>query len=177
MAAANEQIGIADAAWYPALSLGAIAGFQGTSALNWLAWPSRFWAVGPEFSETLFDAGRRRAVKQSALAGYDSAVVGYQQTTLNAFQQVEDNLAVLQVLSIEAQQQHQATAAAQQTLQLFTNRYQGGVDMYLQAVVSQATALNNERNDIDIMRRQLEASLLLVKAPGGNWNRSQLPKV
>jgi NodT family efflux transporter outer membrane factor (OMF) lipoprotein len=177
VAAANEQIGIADAAWYPTLSLSAIAGFQGTSALNWLTWPSRFWAVGPEFSETLFDAGRRRAAKQSALAGYDSAVATYRQTTLNAFGQVEDNLAVLHVLSTEAQQQDQATAAAQQTLQLFTNRYQGGVDTYLQVVVSQTTALNNERNDIDIMRRQLEASVLLIKALGGNWNRSQLPKV
>lgn len=177
MAAANEQIGIADAAWYPTLSLSAIAGFQGTSALTWFAWPSRFWAVGPEFSETLFDAGRRRALKLAAQAGYDSAVAAYRQTTLNAFEQVEDNLAVLHVLSTEAQQQHQGTAAAQQTLRLFTNRYEGGVDTYLQVVISQTTALNNERNDIDIMRKQLEASVLLIKALGGDWNRSQLPKV
>ena len=176
VAAANEQIGIADAAWYPTLSLSAIAGFQGTSALNWLTWPSRFWAVGPEFSETLFDAGRRRALKDSALAGYDGAVAAYRQTTLNSFQQVEDNLAVLHVLSTEAQQQRQATAAAQQTLQLFTNLYEGGVDTYLQVAISQTTALNNERNDIDIMQRQLRASVLLIKALGGNWNRKKLPK-
>jgi NodT family efflux transporter outer membrane factor (OMF) lipoprotein len=177
MAAANEQIGIAQAAYYPTLNLGAITGLQGTSALNWLTWPSRFWAVGPEFSETLFDAGRRHAVKESALAGYDSSVANYRQTTLDAFQQVEDNLAVLHVLSTEAEQQHQATVAAQQTLQLFMNRYTGGVDTYLQVVTSQTTALNNERNDIDIMRRQLDASVLLVKALGGNWNRSQLPRL
>ena len=177
MAAANEQIGIAQAAYYPTLNLSAIAGLQGTSAVNWLTWPSRFWAVGPEFSETLFDAGRRHAVKESAIAGYDSSVANYRQTTLGAFQQVEDNLVVLHVLSTEAQQQHQATAAAEQTLQLFMNRYQGGVDTYLQVVTSQTTALNNERNDIDIMRRQLDASVLLVKALGGDWNRSQLPPV
>jgi NodT family efflux transporter outer membrane factor (OMF) lipoprotein len=177
MAAANEQIGIAEAAWYPTLSLSAIAGFQGTSALNWLSWPSRFWAVGPDFSETLFDAGRRRAVKEAALAGYDSSVANYRQTTLDAFEQVEDNLAVLHVLSTESQQQQQATAAAEQTLQLFMNRYSGGVDTYLQVVTSQTIALNNERNDIDIMRRQLDASVLLIKAAGGDWNRSQIPHV
>lgn len=175
--AANEQIGIAQAAWYPTLGLSGTAGFEGTSALNWLNWPSRFWAVGPVFSETLFDAGRRRAVKQSAVAGYDGAVANYRQTTLGAFQQVEDNLVVLHVLSNESQQQHEATAAAEQTLQLFMNRYAGGVDTYLQVVTSQTTALNNERNDIDIMRRQLDASVLLIKALGGDWNRGQLPKV
>jgi NodT family efflux transporter outer membrane factor (OMF) lipoprotein len=177
MAAANEQIGIAQAAYYPTLGLSAAAGFQGTSALNWLNWPSRFWAVGPTFSETLFDAGRRHAVKESAIAGYDSAVANYRQTTLSAFQQVEDNLVVLHVLSTESQQQQAATAAAEQTLQLFMNRYQGGVDTYLQVVTSQTTALNNERNDIDIRRRQLEASILLIKALGGDWSRAQLPKV
>jgi len=177
MAAANEQIGIAQAAWYPTLGLSAAAGFEGNSALNWLTWPSRFWAVGPVFSETLFDAGRRHAVKESALAAYDGTVANYRQTTLEAFEQVEDNLAVLRVLASESEQQHQATAAAEQTLQLFMNRYQGGVDTYLQVVTAQTTALNNERNDIDIMRRQLEASVLLIRALGGNWNRAQLPPV
>ena len=177
MAEANEQIGIAEAAWYPTLGLSASTGFEGTSALNWLNWPSRFWAVGPVFSETLFDAGRRHAVRESALAGYDGAVASYRQTTLGAFQQVEDNLVVLHVLSNESEQQHQATAAAEQTLQLFMNRYQGGVDTYLQVVTAQTTALNNERNDIDILRRQLEASVLLIRALGGDWNRAQLPRV
>jgi NodT family efflux transporter outer membrane factor (OMF) lipoprotein len=177
MAAANEQIGIAQAAYYPALNLSALAGFQGTSALNWLNWPSRFWAVGPSLSETLFDAGRRRATKESALAAYDANVANYRQTTLNAFQQVEDNLAVLRVLANESQQQHSATTAAEESLHLFQNRYAGGVDTYLQVVTSQTTALNNERNDIDIRRRQLDASVLLIKALGGDWNVNKLPKV
>src|ERR1700722_19634134 len=105
MAAANEQIGIAQAAFYPTLSLSAVAGLQGTSALNWFNWPRRFWAVGPTFSETLFDAGRRRAVKTSASANYDGAVASYRQTTLTAFQQVEDNLAALRILEEKTHQQ------------------------------------------------------------------------
>jgi len=177
MAAANEQIGIAEAAYYPTLSLSALAGFQGTSALNWLNWPSRFWAVGPQLSETLFDAGRRHASKQIAEAGYDATVATYRQTTLSAFQEVEDNLAVLKVLSTESQQQRTATSAAEETLHLFQNRYEGGVDTYLQVVTSQTTALNNERNDIDIRRRELDASVLLIKAIGGDWTTAQLPKV
>ncbi|HSY01094.1 MAG TPA: efflux transporter outer membrane subunit [Acidobacteriaceae bacterium] len=177
MAAANEQIGIAEAAYYPALNLAALAGFEGTSATNWLNWPSRFWAVGPSLSETIFDAGRRRATKESAVAAYDGNVATYRQTTLTAFQQVEDNLAVLRILAGESQQQHNATAAADETLRLFMNRYAGGVDTYLQVVTSQTTALSNERNDIDIRRRQLDASVLLIKALGGDWNVNKLPNV
>ncbi len=177
MAAANEQIGIAQAAYYPTLSLSALAGFEGTSALNWLNWPSRFWAVGPGLSETLFDAGRRHASKEIAQAGYDATVANYRQTTLGAFQDVEDNLAVLKVLATESQQQRAATSAAEETLHLFENRYEGGVDTYLQVVTSQTTALNNERNDIDIRRRELDASVLLIKAIGGDWTTAQLPKV
>lgn len=177
MAAANEQIGIAQAAFYPTLGLDASAGFTGTSILNWFNWPSRFWAVGPSMSQTIFDAGRRRATTESARAGYDAAVATYRQTTLDAFQQVEDNLAVLHVLSTESEQQHRATTAAEESLQLFQNRYEGGVDTYLQVVTSQTTALSNQRNDIDIMRRQLDASVLLIKALGGDWNVSKLPKV
>jgi NodT family efflux transporter outer membrane factor (OMF) lipoprotein len=177
MAAANEQIGIAQAAYYPTLNLSALAGFQGTSATNWFNWPSRFWAVGPSFSETLFDAGRRRATKESAVAAYDANVANYRQTTLTAFQQVEDNLAVLRILAGESQQQHNATAAAEETLRIFMNRYSGGIDTYLQVVTSQTTALSNEQNDIDIRRRQLDASVLLIKALGGDWNVNKLPKV
>jgi NodT family efflux transporter outer membrane factor (OMF) lipoprotein len=177
MAQANEQIGIARAAYFPTLGLGGEAGFQGTSALNWLTWPSRFWSVGPTFSETLFDAGRRRATSQMALANYDAAVANYRQTTLTAFQQVEDNLAALRILDIEAKQQHQATASAEESLMLFNNRYQGGVDTYLQVITSQTTALQNERNDIDIQRRRMDATVLLVKALGGGWTTAELPKV
>jgi NodT family efflux transporter outer membrane factor (OMF) lipoprotein len=176
MAAANEQIGIAQAAYYPTLSLSAVAGFAGTSALNWLSWPSRFFAVGPAFSETLFDHGRRRATSDIALAQYDSTVATYRQTTLTAFQQVEDNLNALHNLEIEAQQQRDATASAQQSLDLFNTRYEGGVDTYLQVITWQTALLQNQRNDIEITQRQFEASVLLVKALGGGWNTSQLPQ-
>jgi NodT family efflux transporter outer membrane factor (OMF) lipoprotein len=175
MAAANEQIGIAQAAFYPTLSLSAVAGLQGTSALNWFSWPSRFWAVGPTFSETLFDAGRRRSVRRMASANYDATVANYRQTTLTAFQQVEDNLAALRILEVEAQQQHESTDSAEQSLDLSQTRYEGGADTYLQVITWQTAALNNERNDIDIMRRRMEASLVLIKAVGGGWNTTQLP--
>ena len=145
--------------------------------MNWFNWPSRFWAVGPGLSETLFDGGRRHATTEVARAGYDGTVANYRQTTLIAFQQVEDNLAVLRILANESQQQHEATGAAEDTLRIFQNRYSGGVDTYLQVVTSQTTALSNERNDIDIRRRQLEASVLLIKALGGDWSTAKLPKV
>ena len=177
MASANEQIGIAQAAFYPTLSLSAIAGFQGTSALNWFNWPSRFWAVGPGMSETLFDAGRRRAAKNITVANYDATVADYRQTALTAFQQVEDNLAALRVLENEARQQHEATASAEQSLDLFQTRYEGGVDTYLQVVTWQTAALNNQRNDLDILQRRLDASVLLVKALGGGWDTTQIPRM
>jgi NodT family efflux transporter outer membrane factor (OMF) lipoprotein len=177
MASANEEIGIAQAAYYPTLSLSAIAGLQGTSALNWFNWPSRFWAVGPTLSETVFDAGRRRATKQITEAQYDATVANYQQTALTAFQQVEDNLAALRVLTTEAQQQYEATASAEQSLSLFETRYEGGVDTYLQVVTWQTAALNNERNDLDIMQRRLDASVLLIKALGGGWDTTKLPRL
>src|SRR3984885_9056073 len=177
MAAANEQIGIAQAAFYPTLSLSAVAGLQGTSALNWFTWPSRFWAVGPTFSETLFDAGRRRSVRTMASANYDATVANYRQTTLTAFQQVEDNLVALRLLEIEAQQQHASTDSAEQSLDLSQIRYEGGADTYLQVITWQTAALNNERNDIDIMRRRMEASVVLIKALGGGWSTAQLPRM
>jgi NodT family efflux transporter outer membrane factor (OMF) lipoprotein len=176
MAEANDQIGIARAAFFPTLTIGAEGGFEGTTVTNWLNWPSRMWAVGPELSETLFDAGRRRATSTAAEANYDGTVATYRQTTLNAFQEVEDNLAALRILEKEAEQQHQATASAQESLELFTNRYQGGVDNYLQVITAQTIALSDERNDIDIQRRRMDASVLLVKALGGGWNSSQLPR-
>jgi NodT family efflux transporter outer membrane factor (OMF) lipoprotein len=177
MAAANEQIGIAQAAYYPTLTLSASAALQGTSALNWFTWPSRFWAVGPSFSETLFDAGRRRSAKNITIAQYDGNVANYRQTVLTAFQQVEDNLAALRVLTNEAQQQHEATASAEQSLDLFQTRYEGGVDTYLQVITWQTAALSNQRNDLDILQRRLDASVLLVKALGGSWDTTQLPRL
>jgi NodT family efflux transporter outer membrane factor (OMF) lipoprotein len=177
VAEANDQIGIARAAYFPSLILGATGGFTGTSIMNWLNWPSRMWAVGPQLSETLFDGGRRRAVSESATANYDGTVASYRQTTLTAFQEVEDNLAALRILETEAQQQQQATASAADALQLFTNRYVGGVDNYLQVITAQTVLLTNQRNDIDIKRRRMDASVLLVKAIGGGWDTTQLPKL
>lgn len=174
MAAANEQIGIAQAAYYPSLSLTAIVGMEGTSALNWFTWPSRLWAVGPSMSETLFDGGRRHARTEQARANYDGTVAYYRQTTLQAFQQVEDNLAALRILRKESEQQHHATTAALQSLETFQQRYEGGLELYLQVVVSQTTALMNQRNDIELMRRQLDTSVLMIKALGGGWDAQQL---
>jgi NodT family efflux transporter outer membrane factor (OMF) lipoprotein len=176
VAEANDQIGIARAAYYPTITLGASAGLEGDSITNWFTWPSRFWAVGPSLAETLFDGGRRRATSTAARANYDATVAGYRESTLTAFQQVEDNLAALRVLSQEAQQQKQATASAQESLQIFTDRYIGGADPYLQVLTAQTIALQNERNDVDILRRRMDASVLLIKALGGGWTVSELPK-
>jgi NodT family efflux transporter outer membrane factor (OMF) lipoprotein len=177
MASANEQIGIAQAAYYPTLSLSGAAGFQGSSVLNWFTWPSRFWAVGPTFSETIFDGGRRRASKDITIAQYDATVANYRQTVLTAFQQVEDYLAALRVLETEAQQQHEATASAEQSLDNFEARYEGGVDTYLQVITSQTAALNNQRNDLDLLQRRLDSSVLLIKALGGGWDVTKIPQL
>jgi NodT family efflux transporter outer membrane factor (OMF) lipoprotein len=172
---ANEQIGIARAAFFPTVTLGASGGFEGSSILNWLNWPSRFWAVGPSLAQTLFDAGRRRAGSDVAGASYDAAVASYRETTLTAFEQVEDNLAALRILENEEKQQRSAVASAEESLHLFINRYQGGVDNYLQVITAQTIALSNERNEIDIQRRRMDASVLLIKALGGGWSVSDLP--
>jgi NodT family efflux transporter outer membrane factor (OMF) lipoprotein len=176
VAEANDQIGIARAAFFPALVLGATGGFTGTSITNWFTWPSRMWAVGPQMSQTIFDAGRRRAVSEGAIANYDGTVASYRQTTLAAFQEVEDNLAALRVLEKESQQQKQATVSAERSLRLFNERYEGGVDNYLQVITAQNVLLTNQRNSIDIQRRRMDASVILVKAVGGGWDKSQLPK-
>jgi outer membrane protein TolC len=135
------------------------------------------WAVGSSVAQTIFDAGRRSATSEAALANYDGTVASYRQATLDAFQQVEDNLAALRILEQETQQQARAVTSAQESLQLFTNRYKGGVDNYLQVITAQTTALTNERNQVDILRRRMDASVLLVKALGGGWNVADLPEL
>jgi len=175
VAAANEQIGIAKAAYFPQVTIGAAAGFQSTQASNWFSWPSRLWAVGPSVSQVIYDGGRRRAVSESARDNYDATVAVYRQDSLTAFEEVEDNLVALSVLAKEVEQQRTATASAEKALDLFTKRYQDGVDTYLQVVTSQTTALQNEQNDIDLRQREMDASVLLVKAIGGGWDVSQLP--
>jgi NodT family efflux transporter outer membrane factor (OMF) lipoprotein len=177
VAEANDRIGIARAAFYPTISLNGTVGLEATNFANLFNPSSLLWAIGPTLSQTVFDAGRRAAVSEQANASFDETVASYRQTTLTAFQQVEDNLIALRVLQQEAENQHQATLAAQSAEQIFNNRYVGGLDTYLQVVTAQTTALNNERNDIDIMRRQMDASVLLIKALGGGWNITDLPKL
>jgi NodT family efflux transporter outer membrane factor (OMF) lipoprotein len=175
MAEANQQIGIARAAYFPTITLDGTAGFAGTQASNWFTWPAGFWALGPTAAEVLFDAGRRRATSESARANYDATIAIYRQTSLTAFQEVEDNLAALRILENEARQQDQAVTSSKDSLHLFTNRYKGGVDTYLQVITAQTIELANERNAIDILRRRMDASVLLVKALGGGWDASKLP--
>ncbi len=127
-------------------------------------------------AETLFDAGRRRAASDVARAAYDVSVASYRQTVLSAFQQVEDSLAVLRILDHEAQQQQQATGSARESLELVSNRYREGADPYLQVLTAQTIALANERNELDIQRWRMDASVLLIKALGGGWTSASLPK-
>ncbi|MGO9262651.1 MAG: efflux transporter outer membrane subunit [Bryobacteraceae bacterium] len=174
-AEANEQIGIARAAFFPQLLLTATGGFEGNHLVNWLSWPSRLWAVGPSMAETIFDAGRRRAVSESATASYDEAVANYRQAALVAFQQVEDNLATLRVLEEQSQAQRVAVEAAQQSLDLSLNRYRGGLVTYLEVITAQSIALQDESTEVDILRRRMDASVLLIKALGGGWDTSKLP--
>jgi NodT family efflux transporter outer membrane factor (OMF) lipoprotein len=175
VAEANEQIGIAKAAYYPTVMLNASVGFEGSSFGNLLNASSLLWAVGASITQTIFDGGRRRATSDTARAAYDATVAAYRQTTLTAFQQVEDNLAALRILEQEAQQQRRAVESAQQSLQLFTNRYRGGVDNYLQVITAQTATLANQRTEIDILGRRMAASVLLVKALGGGWDVAELP--
>ena len=174
-AAANEQIGIARAAYFPSLNLSAAAGLESTALTSLFDKSSFIYALGPTLGETFFDGGRRRGLSQQAFARFDSTTANYRQAVLTAYQQVEDNLVALRVLSEEQEQQRQATASAQESQLIFNNRYVGGVDTYLQVITAQTTALNNERNDIDILRRRMGASVLLIKVLGGGWDRTQLP--
>lgn len=174
---ANAQVGIAHAAFFPQIVLGAVLGLEGQSVTDWLNWPSRFWAVGPGVLQTVFDGGRRRAQQQSAEFNYDATVATYRETALDAFQQVEDNLAALRVLEKETTTQRAAVAAAEQSLELSSNRYTGGLVTYLEVVTAQGTALANERMAVDILRRRMDASVLLIKALGGGWDSTKLPKL
>jgi len=172
--AANEQIGIALAAYYPSLSLNGLAGFESRSSTTWLNWPSRMWAVGLSAVETIYDGGRRHATTEAARARYDAAVADYRQTTLTAFQQVEDNLAALRILEREARQEDEAVESAKTYLGIFANRYIGGRDSYLQVIAAQTAYLDNQRNQVEIRRRRMDATVLLVKALGGGWNAAAL---
>jgi NodT family efflux transporter outer membrane factor (OMF) lipoprotein len=174
VAAANAQIGLAHAAFYPDLTLSASAGLESTFFAPWLTAPSLFWSLGSQLAGTLFDGGRRDATLRGANAQYDSAVASYRQTVLTAFQQVDDNLTALDTLASESSSQRRATTAAQLSLKLTTNRYQAGAVSYLDVVTAQTIALQNERNEEQIAARRLDASVHLLQALGGGWNRAEL---
>ncbi len=175
VAAANAEIGIAKAAFYPSLTIPASFGLQGSNLTNLFTWPSRVWSLGPNLSQILFDAGRRRAVTAQSQAFYDAAVASYRQNVLSAFQDVEDNLAALRILEQEDREQAEAVSLAERSLELAINRYQGGITTYLEVITAQAAALLNERTAVTILTRRMVSSVLLVKALGGGWNSSTLP--
>lgn len=176
MASANEQIGIARAAFFPQLLLTATGGFQAGSIVDWLNWPSRYWAVGPQMTQYIFDAGRRRAQVESAQAGYDGAAANYQEAALTAFREVEDSLASLRVLEQETAKQHEAVVSAENSVQLALNRYKGGLVTYLEVITAQSIALVNQRTEVDLLRRRMDATVLLIRALGGGWDTSKLPQ-
>jgi NodT family efflux transporter outer membrane factor (OMF) lipoprotein len=175
MAAANEQIGIAQAAFYPSLTLSGILGFESGRLTTWLSWPTRFFSVGPSMAETLFDAGRRRAVVAQNQAAFDATIAVYRQTVLTAFQQVEDNLATLRILAEESQTAAQSVSSAERALTVSTAQYKAGTTNYLTVITAQATALTAERTAVDLLTRRFVASVALVQALGGGWDASQLP--
>jgi NodT family efflux transporter outer membrane factor (OMF) lipoprotein len=174
-AAANQQIGIARAAFYPALTFAASAGVQTTTFLDWITWPSRFWTIGPQLAEILFDAGKRTAQVAQAQASYDATAANYRQTVLTAFQQVEDNLAALRVLAGEVAILDQAVKSAQRSVAVSTAQYKEGTASYLQVITSQTIALQDQRSANDVQTRRMTASVLLIEALGGGWDASQLP--
>jgi NodT family efflux transporter outer membrane factor (OMF) lipoprotein len=174
VAAANAAIGVAQAAFFPAITLSAAGGFTSTSLSQWLSAPSRFWSVGPVLAQTLFDAGLRRAQTAQAVAAYDASVAVYRQTVLTGFQQAEDNLAAMRLLEQEAQVQDEAVNAARQSVTITTNQYQAGIVNYINVIAVQAIALGNERTAVNILGRRLTATILLIKALGGGWDASTL---
>ncbi|MBT9331720.1 efflux transporter outer membrane subunit [Paracidobacterium acidisoli] len=173
--AANAQIGIAVSAYYPTVQLGGTGGFESRNAGTWLQGPSALWSLGGSAVELLFDAGQRHALTQQARDAYEQQVANYRQSVLNAFQEVEDNLSSLRILSQESQAQVLAVNAARRSLSISTNRYKGGVTTYLEVLTAQTAQLSNERTQADIMTRQYAASVQLIAALGGGWDRSQLP--
>jgi NodT family efflux transporter outer membrane factor (OMF) lipoprotein len=170
VAAANAQIGVAIAAFYPSLTLSAAGGFRSTTTANWLSVPSRYWSVGAALAQVLFDGGLRSGVTAQARANYDAEVAAYRQTVLTGFKEVEDNLAALRILEQEAAVQDEAVASARESVELTTNQYKAGIVSFLNVATVQAVALNNERTAVGILGQRLTASVLLVKALGGGWN-------
>ena len=173
--AQNAQIGVAIAAFYPNISLSGAGGMESGQPGTWIQGPSELWSLGASATETLFDAGRRRAITDEAKANYRQQVANYREAVLNGFQEVEDNLAALRVLNQESSSAATALSAANRSLQLSTNRYKGGVTTYLEVLTSQQAQLANERTQADITTRQFVASVQLIRALGGGWDTSKLP--
>ena len=173
--AANAQIGIAIAAYYPTINITGNGGFESKNAGTLIQGPSALWSLGGSAVELLFDAGRRHAITEEARHGYEINVANYRETVLQAFQEVEDNLSGLRILNSESAAQQRAVDSARRSLDISTNRYKGGVTTYLEVITAQATQLSNERTAADITTRQFAASVLLVKALGGGWDNTKLP--
>lgn len=174
-AAANAQIGIAEAAFYPNVQIGGTGGFESANAGTWIQGPSAMWSLGASAMELLFDAGRRHAITAQARDQYEAQAADYRQSVLNAFQEVEDTLAALRILDSEAQTQTAAVQAARRSLAISTKRYKGGVTTYLEVLTAQTAQLADERAQQDITTRQFTASVQLITAMGGGWSRAQLP--
>jgi NodT family efflux transporter outer membrane factor (OMF) lipoprotein len=177
VAQANAQIGVARAAYYPALTLSGSIGFEAAQFTKWLAPGSFVWSVGPALAETLFDGGLRRATVAQYQAQYDSTVANYRETVLTAFQQVEDNLASLRILSVEIQQQDVAVTSAEHTLQIATDRYKLGIDPYLNVITAQTALFSNRQTAVTLRSTQMTAGVQLIEALGGSWDTSQLPSM
>ena len=174
-AAANAQIGVAEAAWFPTLTLSAGGGYQNSAWSKLLDAPSRYWSIGPRLAEVLFDGGARRAQTAQARAAYDAAAANYRQISLAAFQNVEDQLAALRILQQEAEAQDDAVKSAERALAITINQYRAGTVSYLNVITAQTTAYSNERNAISILGNRLDDSVALIKALGGGWEEKDLP--
>jgi NodT family efflux transporter outer membrane factor (OMF) lipoprotein len=172
VAEANAQIGIARAAYFPTTILAGSAGSQNSSLGNLVSGPALIWSVGASLAQTLFDGGKRKAVTEQARAIYQGTVANYRQTVLSAFQDVEDNLSTLRILSQEFQEQDAAVASSQRYLNLATIRYQSGLDSYLNVITAQTILLSNQRTAMNLRMQQMMASVQLIKSLGGGWDAS-----
>jgi NodT family efflux transporter outer membrane factor (OMF) lipoprotein len=175
-AAANEQIGIAVAAFYPTISLGGTGGFESTHVGDWIQGPSALWSLGAQATQLLFDAGQRHALTDEARHNYLAQVSGYKGVVFLAFEDVEDQLSGLRILEQESVAEQKAVDSAQHSLDVSNNRYKGGVTTYLEVLTAEATLLQNQRTAIDLQTRQFVSSVGLVRSLGGGWDTTQLPK-
>ena len=175
-AAANAQIGIEISAFYPTIALGASGGFQSTVLTTLIQGPSTMWTLGGQATQLLFDAGQRHALTDQARHTYEAQADGYRNTVFQAFNDVEDQLSSLRILEQEANAEQRAVASAQHFLDLSSTRYKGGVTSYLEVLTAEQTLIQDEVTAINIQNREFAASVSLVRALGGGWDASQLPK-